>query len=97
MSASGIGFEEDLVSGSNCKLVLCGILGSNFVVSHCSLLQLTSWISSHFPAGANVAIGEFLVMVQGLLLVLSMGMFKPCGVLWLTLCSTSSGIMHSGN
>ena len=31
-------------------------------------------------------------MLQKLLFVLSIGIFRFCGVLWLTLCKTSSGI-----
>ena len=96
MDVLGIDFE-DLVSGSNCKLVLCGILGSNFVVLHCSLFQLSSWASSHFPPVLAWLLGEFLLLMQGLLLVFSMGMCRPCGVLWLTLCSTLNGITLSSN
>ena len=42
ISASGIDLGELLVSGSNCRLVLLGILGSYYTVLSCSLVQLTS-------------------------------------------------------
>ena len=93
---SGIDLRGNLVLGSNCKLVPSGISGNNFAVLHCIWFQLTSWISSHFPASDSVVIGEFQDMLQNLLFVLNIGIFRFCGVLWSTLCGTSSGITPSG-
>ena len=78
--------------GSSCMLVPSGICGNNFALLHCTWFQPTSWISSHFPIGASVAKGELLDIPQKLLFVLSMGIFKFCGVLWLTLWRMSSRI-----
>ena len=97
ISASGIDLRGDLVLGSSCKLVPSSISGNNFAVLHCTWFQLSSWISSHFPAGTSVAIGQFLDMLQKLLFMLNIEIFRFCGVLWLTLCRTSSGITPSGN
>ena len=58
ISASGIDLRGDLVSGSSCKLVPSGISGNSFAMLHCTWFQPTSWISSHFTAGASFAIGD---------------------------------------
>ena len=49
MSASGIDLGELLVSGSNCRLVLLGILGNNLAVLSCSLIQLAPGVLHIFP------------------------------------------------
>ena len=85
MSASGIDLRGDLVSGSNYRLVCSIISGNNLALQYWTWFQLTSWISSHFPAGSSVVKGEFLDILQKLLFVLSMRIFKFCGVLCLTL------------
>ena len=97
ISAFGIDLRGDLVLGSSCRLVPSSISGNNFALLHCTWFQLTFWISSHFSASASVAKGEILDILQKLLFVLSMGIFKFCGVLWLTLWRTSSSRTHSGN
>ena len=43
ISASGIDLDKLLASGSNCRLVLLGILGNNLAVLSCSLVQLV-WL-----------------------------------------------------
>ena len=62
--ASGMDFTISLVLDSNCKLVAQGILGSNLELlgRSCSWVTSnlsTSWICSHLPAGADVAMGDF--------------------------------------
>ena len=76
MSASGIDLGELLVSGFNCRLILLGNLGSNLAVLSCSLIQLTSWTSLHLPTIISVAIGNFLVRLQVVLLMFIIGMFS---------------------
>ena len=61
MSTSGRDLDNGLVSGSNYKLVFYGILCNYFAVPHCNLLQLTAWISLHFPAGISIAMVDFWV------------------------------------
>ena len=68
MSASVIDLSGALVWGSSCRLVPSGISGNNFALLHHTWLQLTSWISSHLPAGASVAKGELLDILQKRLL-----------------------------
>ena len=79
------------------KLVPSGISGNNFAVLSHTWFHLTFWISSHFPAGASFSIGEFLDMLQKLLFVFSIRMFRFYGVLWSTLCRMSSRMTSSGN
>ena len=64
MSASGIDLKGDLVSGSSCRLVPSSICGNNFALPYCIWFQLTPMIPSHFPAGASVANGEHLEILQ---------------------------------
>ena len=97
MSASGMELGKLLVSGSSCKLVFCGILGSSLEVSHQSLLPLTSWASLHFPTGCTDAVGKFLPILHGTCLAFRMGMFRCCWVLWSTLCQISSRMIPSGS
>ena len=92
MSTSGIDLDEWLVSDSNCRLVFLGIFVTNLAVLPCSLIQLTSWASSHLPASASVVTGKFLVRLQVMLLTFMVGMFSVFGVLWSILCSTSKGM-----
>ena len=94
---SGIDLNNLLVSDSNCKPVLLGIIGNNLVVSPYSLLHLTSWISMHFPASASMAMGEFLGILQKLLLVFRTGTLKLYRVSCSTLCRTLSRIIPSGS
>ena len=69
----------------SCRLLTSSISGNNFALLHCIWFQPTSWISSHFPASTSITKGEIMDILQKLLLALNMGIFKSCGVLWLTL------------
>ena len=97
MSASGMELAKVLVSGFSCKLVFCGICGSSLEMSHWSLLQLTSWTSSHIPPVCIDAIGMFLPILHRTLLTFRMGIFRCCRVLWSTLCKISSRMTPSGS
>ena len=55
------------------------------------MVQLISW-TSHLLARASVAMGEYLVRLQVVLLVFSIGMFRLFGVLWSILCRISRGM-----
>ena len=97
MSTSGMELAKGLVSGSRCKLVFCGILGSNLEVLHQSLFQLISRTSLHFPTGCIDMIGMFLLILHGMFLALKTGMLRYWGVLWLTLYKISNGMTPSGS
>ena len=77
ISASEIDLDELFVLGFNCRLVFTGIFGGSLVVAlPCSVVRLISYTCPHFPPKARVAMGEFLVRLQVVLLVFYMGIAR---------------------
>ena len=97
ISASGIDLGILLVSGSNCRLVLLGIWGRSFTVLSCSLVQLTSWSSSHLPASTSSGYWWIFHKTTSGGVIFIISMFSVFEIVWSILCSTSNGMTPSGN